>query len=306
MRKGWFALVATVIVMAAGAYVCREHLRQHPQPLVGRWGAWLLRWGQCPPPANHTSQSQELPPPTAPAAVGPTVAPSAAVPAAPTPVSPAAVAVPTPQNGAGDAEPAEIIKVEEAAGESRTSPPVAVAESPEPCEAEAATTVAEETPEPVPVGGRGAAASGAGSPAMRTPSPTAPWPHMPYADEDSRAPLPAEPLAEWLSQFLRDLGLTPSCPPAPSGNPPAENTNPSPRRLAPDASEESEAPTEGITCPYLRSTLPQAPVRKQRSEPADEPGSRQGGTRPGTSQRLDTLEYRPSDGDEHAYDDLPL
>jgi hypothetical protein len=305
MRKGWFALVATVIVMAAGVYVCREHLRQHPQALVGRWGAWLLRWGQCPPPANQTSQSQE-PPSAAPAAVGPTVAPSAAVPAAPTPVSPAAAAVPTPQNGAGDAEPAEIIKVEEAAGESRTSPPVAVAESPEPCEAEAATTVAEETPEPVPVGGRGPAASGTGSPAMRTPSPTAPWPHMPYADEESRTSLPAEPLAEWLSQFLRDLGLTPSCPPAPSGNPPAENTNPSPRRLTPDASEESEAPTEGITCPYLRSTLPQAPVRKQRSEPADEPGSRQGGTRPGNPQGLDTLEYRPSDGDEHAYDDLPL
>jgi hypothetical protein len=332
MRKVFYGCAALAVLGVAGVYVVTDQAARHPNSLAGRCLAAAAQVGVHLDPFAVLGRSV----PHVPAA--PVGCEKAPCPQGEVAGGLARVSKPPkldaedgldPDAGEAAEEPAEPMEVIEVrpAPEARAAFPVGGAEDegPEACEEGGDTAVSEETREPLAVGEQPAEES----------EPTADSGHypdrMPYADEEQETP-PADGClsGNWVWEIIKHLALSgaerlnePSTP-APADEPAA------PLQPAAESCPECQHHCPSAECPYPHSATPPAldSPAEESSQPEGPPAhvkkhhktSHQGAPTPehkpagGDSQAsfginkgptgLDTLEYRPSDGNAHAFDHL--
>jgi hypothetical protein len=308
MRKVIYGCVATAVVTAAGAYLLVDQAVRHPESLVGRWASAASELSVV---LNPFALLKQVTPQASHAPLGCEQAPCRQNVEAQAPVC-----KPDKPEAGADAAPAdeptaearEVIKVEEMAEGTTAGQTTAQEEAPEACEDNAHDTVSDETCEPLPVGEEAAEESeSAESPANTGEA----WPHMPRADEEEDSNTWEQDVRNLISGILQGGGICNDSTQA-DDEPCDQGAQPGQKCECDHGCPYSVCPpTSSRTSPATDATTESAPAcadqpakkkHKVKRFPLNTPS--EADTLNQGPAGLDTLEYRPSDGDAHAFDDL--
>jgi hypothetical protein len=305
MRKVIYGCAALVVAGAFAAYLAADHAARHPESLVGRCTVTAAQLGARINPFAMLGQA------VARQRSGPVACETN--PAQRRPLNPLAARMPRPEaedempqdeaaEGVADEAP-EVIRVEGGNDEAGALPPIDQGQD-DGCEPDQddAAPEGDQTDEPVRFG----TVEGAEPVRADDAAPSAKV-RMPYADEEDNDPSEAESEnpCGWLWDLFRNLlpcGSDEAGADAATSGAPAPAS--APETSCPDCHHD-HCPAAGCPhdeCPFSHGPA-QKPVKSKKRH-SDKPADDQGKLCPANPSGLDTLEYRPSDGNAHAFEGL--